>query len=140
MSVGYDIELDENGRMPLYPRFVTGTPKIRQSLALALRTHEGEWLPDATRGLPFEAWINELWSTLQVIGGEIRQEMLSVPGVLDVTDFEISRSGATIRAAATVLTDGDQLEFGVTIENLDAPSGNLRALVWMHYDSRRFIG
>lgn len=136
----FDIELDASGMMPLYPRLVTGRWKVQQAMIIALRTHLGEWLPDQTRGLPFKTWIDELWANLQAVGGVIRQEILAVDGVEVVTRFDITRANGTISVDANVRLEGEDTEFGVVVENLEGPEGNMVPLVWMHFDGRRFGG
>lgn len=137
----YDLELTADGRMPIYPRLVTGREKVRQALLIAMRTHRGEWLADVTRGLPFAQWTSTLIDNVQVIGGVIRQEIASVAGVQEVTSFRIDRRGRTITATATVRLVGEELDFGIGVENLEVgPHGNALPLVWLHLDSRRFYG
>lgn len=135
----WDIKLNPDGTMPLYPQLHTGRAKIAQAVAIGLKQHKEEWLPDETAGMAYQEWIRNRWQPLQAIGGQIRQEMLAVEGVVDVQDFSIRRVLREILVTATLI-DSTGESFLVEMETDTGPSGNVVPLVYFSFHGKRHLG
>lgn len=138
----WDLELNEDGSMPLYPQLFRGSRKIAQAIKITARQFVGEWLPDETEGMRYLDWIESNWADLQGIGGEMRANFASVDGVEAIRDFSITRpnNGDTIRVSFTVVPTDDEEQFDMGISIDPAPTGNLMPVVWSSFDSRRIAG
>lgn len=124
----FDLRLNADGTMPLYPDLVTGIAKTVQAIKIALQLWEGEYVLDLTAGLNIPAWIEDLFRDLDAIGDEIRNEILDVSGVVRIENFQISKTGRLVSFSAHVYITDDAVtisgEFGIDEQ------GNRRALVW----------
>lgn len=67
---------------------VTGRAEIRQRLIQALRTFFGEDFTDLTKGLPWFQVVFEKTTPPEQIDAAIKNEILSVTGVISLTRYE----------------------------------------------------
>lgn len=90
-----DIKI-ENGRWVLDASgdvvFIRGAERVRQQLEFHMSLWAGEWFLDTSAGVPYNPQIlGKLGGsalTLDAVIGILRDQMLSVDGVLSITDFQ----------------------------------------------------
>lgn len=91
--------------------FVSGVDSIAQDIKLALGLCLGEWFLDETVGVPyFQKILGQKIPDLLVVREIFRQQLLAVPGVLDVVDITVTLGGArTLLVNWKVSTDLGEL-------------------------------
>lgn len=115
-----DVQLID-GDLPHYTRHVRGPSVTLQRLRIRLQTFLGEWLLDASAGLPYLEWIGQKPPRLNEIGAFVRREIETAPGVISVDGFSGTYDAATRRISFTADIVIEELDEVVTIEVL--PTG-----------------
>ena len=136
----YDVGLDEDYDLPVRTQHITGFALILQRVRRRLKTHLGEYLADASVGLPFMAWIAQKPPNVEGIGAVMRRTIETTPGVARVTAWSgtFDRETRTLSYTGSITTiDGDST---ITILPLGSPStGNRNASVRLLIGSLRII-
>ncbi len=131
MATTIDVGLNADGDLPDFCRPISGLDLIGQRIAIRLRTHLGEWLLDASKGLPFLRWMATKPPDPVAIGAVVRREIETTPGVLRVEGFVSTWTPATrtIEITGTVVTTEGELALSVSplgrVENR-APTVSIR--------------
>jgi hypothetical protein len=100
-----------NGRLSL----VTGTTEKGQKLFNRLRLFEGEWFLDTRVGVPWFEIVLVKSPDLEVVKRLLRRVILDTPGIVDVTELNVSfdRGERVLTYEFTALDDeGVQIEGG----------------------------
>ena len=130
-ATSYDVGLVD-GDLPSRTSHIHGFDVIVQRIDRRLRTHLGEWIADASKGLPFAEWIAQKPPNVDTIGAFVRREIETTPGVVRVTDWEGSfdTDTRTLSYSGTIhTTDGDA---EIVIEPIGDPStGNRNPAIRM---------
>lgn len=105
-----DVGLDETGDLPHFTRHISGPAVTLQRLALRLKTFLGEWILDASVGIPYLDFIAQKPPRLNEIGAFIRREIETTPGVIAIDEF-----------ASTHDAEARRITFTVTIRIEDSP-------------------
>ena len=106
----FDVQLDDDGDLPVRTRHVSGFDLIVQRVGRRLRTVRGEWLADKDVGLPYFGWFEQKPPNVASIGAVIRKEIETTPGVVRVEDWSgaLDRDTRTLTYSGTIRTrDGD---------------------------------
>lgn len=112
-----DLGLDSDGDLPLYGRSITGAELVAQRVRIRLTTHQGEDLRDATRGLPFVAWLTTKPVAVDAIVARVRREVRETEGIVSVSGWTGSlnrTTGALTVTGSAVTADGAQLTITAT--------------------------
>lgn len=83
----YDIQLTDDNDLPSVPRWVTGPALTRQRLRVAVGLHLGEWLLDASVGVPWSEWTQQRPPHVDDMTARLRALIASTPGVAVVQSF-----------------------------------------------------
>lgn len=97
--------------------WVTGLDAIEQDIRTALLMFMGEWFLDLTAGVPWhQSILGQKASNLPAIREIFRQQLLAIPGVLDVLSVEVTFAATTRRLTVSwqVSTDLGELTGEVT--------------------------
>jgi hypothetical protein len=91
--------------------WVSGLDAIEQDIRTALLMFQGEWFLDLTAGIPYHQSILGQKTPLPVVREIFRQQLLAIPGVLEVLTIEASFNSQTRRLTVTwkVSTDLGEL-------------------------------
>ena len=116
MAITYDVGLDEDGDLQVHNYPVTGLALVLQRVRLRLLTFLGEWILDASKGLPFLRWIATKPPDAAVIGAVVRREIETTPGVLRVEEYTCTWIPAEqrIAIAGNVITAAGELTIAVS--------------------------
>ena len=92
--------------LDLRPRttLVTGDELVGQRVRLRLQQAEGDWVLNASHGLPWLDWLTTKPFPQDVALARIRQEIEAVPGVQQVQTLAMTRSGTTATITGDLLT------------------------------------
>lgn len=74
---------------------VTGVEAIAQDCETRLRTFLGEWFLDTRIGVPYYQDILGQKPRIPVVRNIFRKAVLTTPGVINVTDLNVTYDGAT---------------------------------------------
>lgn len=129
--IARDLLLDASGDLDLTRggSLVTDEEAIAQEIKVRLRTDQGEYFLDVTRGLPFQRWVSMGWSVAAQREAAllVRAELLEVPGVASVEPPGVSVShDATTKVTtfeAQVRTDLGELLSVAELLGTAPPSG-----------------
>lgn len=107
--MAFDLLLDDSGDIATPARTATGLALIKQRIHRRLRTIEGDWFLDPTKGLPYLDWIATKPPPVASISAETRQAVADVPGVVRVEEWDATHDPETRTIAITgvVVTDTD---------------------------------
>jgi len=110
LSSGNDIYVVD-GDLPL----VTGIEEIRQLVGQVLRSSQGDWFLDFDIGLPFFQTIFQKATSISEIENIYLDRISLVPGVLDITKFDLVSDAATrsINIIFTARTSDGVLNFNL---------------------------
>jgi hypothetical protein len=136
-----DAALNVDGDLSEVSDFITGIGLIEQRIRIRLLRGVGEWFLDPENtGLPFLEWRAQKPPDLDAISIRIQQEVLEVPGVVRVENFEAlhdtSVRRVTVRGDVFVNQD-DATTFVVIVG--DTPARNL-AILAIQFPSRSISG
>ena len=112
-----DLRLDALGDLDFSDdalHLVDGADAIAQHVQFRLRLFKGEWFLDAAIGMPYYDTVLVKAPDLIAIRSEIRQAILSTPGVasLDGLDLAFDRAARTLSVSFAATTDaGLPLDF-----------------------------
>jgi hypothetical protein len=92
----------ENGDFVL----VEDADEVAQRVAVALKTHQGEWLFDTDLGLPYREEIMVKNPDLERITGLIRALIIGIEDVTGITQLRLNYSGSarTLQVEGTITT------------------------------------
>jgi len=105
----YDVGLVD-GDLPSRSSHIRGFDVIVQRVDRKLRTFLGEYIADASVGLPFREWIAQKPPLVDTIGAIVRRAIETVPGVIRVIDWtgSLDTGTRTLSYSGTIHTsDGD---------------------------------
>lgn len=116
-----DIEIDpETNDIVLTPTgdlsIIGGGPSIAQAIRQVLRTFLGEWFLDEEAGVPWYDQILIKAPNLPAVRAVIRDVILAVPGVLEVTSLSVDMNRVSRALAVTFTATSDVGELIETIE------------------------
>ena len=133
MSSVFDIGLDSDGDFPLLPKHITGTALVLQRIAIRLHTFRGEWIVDASKGLPILRWMGEKPFDADLAGAEVRLQIETTPGVLQVESFAtvFDQPGRSVIFSGRVILEDESLEFEIapTLSAVDLDNRNQTPMV-----------
>ncbi len=98
--------------------WVTGIDAIEQDIRTALLMFKGEWFLNLEEGVPYhQSILGQKATNLPAIREIFRQQLLAIPGVLDVLTIEVSFAPRTRRLTVTwkVSTDLGELTGETTV-------------------------
>lgn len=103
----FDVQLDENGDLPVVTTHFDGWQLTVQRIKARLRTFLGEWVLDTAVGIPYLLWRQERGPDTTSIAAFIRVELEETPGVIRVESCEAAFTVATrtIRITARVVLE-----------------------------------
>lgn len=128
----YDVLLQADGDLPVFPRHVTGIRRVAQRVRIRLLTHLGEWIKDTTIGIPYQDWIFDLMDDVPTIGGFIRQTIESIDEVERVDNFTCTKSGETVSVSCTIVVTRDE-RFDLKVDVGATERGNYIPVVFFHF-------
>ena len=105
-----DIGLSEDGDLRDFNRLVSGRDLTAQRIRVRLRTHLGDWLLDASQGLPWATWMSTKPAPILEMEATVRLTIAGTPGVRQILEFSSSLDDRTMTVTATVDTDDGQLD------------------------------
>ncbi|RAL23044.1 hypothetical protein DL240_09160 [Lujinxingia litoralis] len=115
-----DVQLVD-GDLPEHTRLIEGPELIAQRIRMRLSTFRGEWLLDRRAGLPFLRWRSQRSPPLEAMAARVRDDIASIPGILEVRALRAEQVDDTIRLSGEVrLEEGAALDLSVEV----ATSGN----------------
>lgn len=93
--------------LDLRPRttLVTGDVLVGQRIRLRTQQAVGDWILDASAGLPWLDWLTTKPFPEDTAAARVRQAIESIPGVLQVSELSVTRTGTAATIAAQVLTE-----------------------------------
>jgi hypothetical protein len=102
-----DVQLKENGDLPLQTELTDGVNEIIQKILIRLQTFEGEWMLDQTAGLPWLRWLETKSPPTVEIENAVLEEIQAVEGVeaVELNTVTFDRDDAELALEATVETD-----------------------------------
>lgn len=107
-----DVLLDEHGELVVPCRWVSGVDLVKQKIRIRLRTFAGEWILNASQGLPFVEWRSQKLVDLGLIRSAYVDEISGVAGVERVSRAEVRREGRAVTVDADiVLETGEMVAF-----------------------------
>jgi hypothetical protein len=109
----WDIYLDDANDWVM----VEDADEVIQRVAVALKTHRGEWLFDTDAGLPYREEIMVRNPDLPRITGLIRALITSIDGVTSIKQLRLDHdeSARKLSVYGTVATEYGPADFGVTL-------------------------
>jgi hypothetical protein len=109
----WDIYLDDTNDWVM----VEDEDEVIQRVAVALKTHRGEWLFDTDLGLDYRGTIMVKNPDLELITGLIRALIVSVEDVTGITQLSLDYDGAarTLDVTGQVTTIYGPAALGVTL-------------------------
>lgn len=112
-QAAWDIYLDETGDWAK----VTGAKEVAQRVAVALKTHKGEWLFDTDLGLDYRGVIMVRNPDIPQITGLIRALINSVEDVTGIKQLRLDYDGSArkLGVSGTITTIYGPADFGVTL-------------------------
>lgn len=100
---------------------VEGAELVAQRLTIVLRSHQGEWLLDASFGIPYRESVLVKGPDLTSISAIFQQTIISTPGVARITSYQQQLLGRSLTVQFEVETeDEDVLEVA---DEVDVMSG-----------------
>ncbi len=125
-----DATLGPDGDLVLGAGFVTGVALVEQRLRLRLSLLQGGWFHDTSRGVPYDAWNEEMPLPIENVRAEISAQLIDTPGISTISSLRVSFSGPSRRVtvdAKVVLDDGANLgiaisENTITTQHLGVPA------------------
>jgi hypothetical protein len=128
--MSFDILLDDDGDLPAHPMHGTGLDLLVQRIDRRVRIHRGEWMLDASVGLPFVQFRAQKPPQVEAIGALIRREIEDVPGVTRVETITGTYDQAQqhLSYEARVLIEGDAA-VELVVEPFGEPGGNRTPVV-----------
>lgn len=88
---------------------VSGRGAVRQAIECRLRTFRGEWFLDGSIGVPyFDGILGTKNPALDAVRSVLRQEILSVPGVIRLVSLEIDLERSARRLTASFVVSSDE--------------------------------
>ncbi len=107
-----DVALGSDGDLGAFNATVSGRDLVAQRVSIRLRTFLGEWILDASKGLPFFAWIASKPPDPAAIGALVRREIDTTPGVLRTSDFSsvFVPADRAITITCTIYTAAGEIE------------------------------
>lgn len=95
---------------------VTGNDQIAQRIKTLLRTFMGEYFLDQTLGVPYFQEIFQKPANKAVFDAIIKNNILSVNGVVNIASFDSDLSARTYSINCTVLdADGQNIPFNLSM-------------------------
>lgn len=114
-----DLKLDANGDLDTTGGKLTlldGTDAISQSCAIRLKFFQGEWFLDQRLGVP---WFQEILgekTRLNVVRAILQKAILTTPGLLAISSFEMDYTGATRTLSVSFTGQAESGSFDFTSE------------------------
>lgn len=93
-----DLKLDTTGDLAIEDDsfvLVDGTDAIAQDLTVRFQFFQGEWFLDTRLGIPYYQKILGEKPRLNIMKNIFRKAILLTPGVLSISDLDITYDGAT---------------------------------------------
>jgi len=93
-----DLKLDSTGDLAIEDNdlvLLDGVDAIAQDVEVRLRFFLGEWFLDTRLGVPYYQKILGQKPRLTAVAGIFRKAILTTPGMLSITNFEIDYDGPT---------------------------------------------
>lgn len=115
MKKYYDIQLDEQGDLPVAPRHVTDIAAVAQRVEIRLKTFFGEWFLDERRGLPWLEWKQQKPPNIDVIRERVRSEIRQARGVVRVESLEVAIGIGTITINGVIIVADAALALTATV-------------------------
>jgi hypothetical protein len=96
---------------------VEDADEVVQRVAVALKTHRGEWLFDTDLGLPYREEIMVRNPDLERITGLVRALIISIEDVTSITQLQLDYNGSarTMRVEGQITTIYGPAGLGVTL-------------------------
>ena len=117
----HDVQLDNNGDIPIRTAYITGPDLVRQRIRIRLNTWRGEWFLDQRLGLPFLEWKQQKPPDVDVIRALIQREIRTTPGVVGVANLEVSLVQGRIEITGRITVEDVTLDLSAEILG---PQGN----------------
>ena len=117
----HDVQLDNNGDIPIRTAYITGPDLVRQRIRIRLNTWRGEWFLDQRLGLPFLEWKQQKPPDVDVIRALIQREIRTTPGVVGVANLEVSLVQGRIEITGRITVEDVTLDLSAEISG---PQGN----------------
>jgi len=117
----HDVQLDNNGDIPIRTAYITGPDLVRQRIKIRLNTWRGEWFLDQRLGLPFLEWKQQKPPDVNVIRALIQREIRTTPGVVGVANLEVSLVQGRIEITGRITVEDVTLDLSAEISG---PQGN----------------
>ena len=119
--MAHDVQLDNNGDIPIRTAYITGPDLVRQRIKIRLNTWRGEWFLDQRLGLPFLEWKQQKPPDVNVIRALIQREIRTTPGVVGVANLEVSLVQGRIEITGRIAVEDVTLDLSAEISG---PQGN----------------
>ena len=115
MKKYYDIQLDDEGDLPLIPIHTSGIEAVAQRVEIRLRIFFGEWFLDERRGLPWLEWKQQKPPNIDVIRERVRSEIRQARGVVRVESLEVALGVGTITIKGVIIVADASLALTATV-------------------------
>jgi len=118
--------------LDLRPRtaLVSGDQLVGQRIRLRLQQVLGDWVLRQSDGLPWLDWLGTKPFPTDVALARIRQEIESVPGVLQVQTLAMTRSGTSSTITGDILTEAGVVPLVVSVGGGGVPE-SFAAAPWV---------
>jgi len=113
--MAHDVQLDNNGDIPIRTAYITGPDLVRQRIKIRLNTWRGEWFLDQRLGLPFLEWKQQKPPDVNVIRALIQREIRTTPGVVGVANLEVSLVQGRIEITGRIAVEDVTLDLSAEI-------------------------
>ncbi|MFB6371635.1 MAG: hypothetical protein ABEN55_00635 [Bradymonadaceae bacterium] len=98
-----DVKLTDDLDLKIPTEYVEGDERAVQTIEIRLDTWEGDYILDESQGLPYLEWFKEKAPSLREIRSEVRDEIVTVDGVVRLDDYSVEQEGESIQVSGTII-------------------------------------
>lgn len=138
-SATFDLAEGPDGDILTLSRLVTGIDLTLQRVRRRLDRFLGDWLLDASVGLPYFEWSQQKPPQTQAIGARIRAEIETTPGVSGVTEWTSTFDRATRSLSFSGVVHTEDGDASLTVVPFGVPGTGNRAPALRIVAARRTI-
>jgi hypothetical protein len=100
-----DVKFNEDGDLASYTEHTDGLQEVIQKIYIRLKTHQGEWMLDDSKGVPYLSWLQSRDLPMEDVSNVIISEIESVEDVIKVEEIQVSKDGEGVDITADVITE-----------------------------------